>query len=86
MALLTTTDDAGPDAKILCVPTSKVTSAFDDVNELEDVPALVVQQIEHFFAHYKDLEPGKVTEVGEWRSRDVAESVIAGARQRYLDR
>lgn len=83
VALLTTTDDAGPDAKILCVPTSKVTSAFDDVNELEDVPALVVQQIEHFFAHYKDLEPGKWMSVAGWSNSAAAKEEIVTSVNRF---
>lgn len=84
IAVLTTTDDAGPDAKILCVPTSKLTMAYADVNELADVPSLVVQQIEHFFSHYKDLEPGKWMNLTGWGDAKAAKGEVIASVSRYM--
>ena len=60
-------DDAGPDAKLLCVPVPKLTSVYDNVQEVGDLPPLIIEQIEHFFTHYKDLEAGKWMKVHGWR-------------------
>ena len=78
VGFLAAEDDAGPDAKILCVPVSKLTSVYDEVREYSDLPKLTLQQIEHFFSHYKDLEPGKWMKLLGWRD-------AAAARQEILD-
>ena len=78
VGFLAAEDDAGPDAKILCVPVSKLTSVYDEVREYSDLPQLTLQQIEHFFSHYKDLEPGKWMKLLGWRD-------AAAARQEILD-
>jgi inorganic pyrophosphatase len=49
----------------------------------EDLPPLLVQQITHFFTHYKDLEPGKRASVGSWATLDVAHERIALAIKRH---
>src|SRR5438067_7003518 len=57
-------DEAGPDAKILTVPA--VDARWEDVQDIADLPDLLLQEIEHFFNIYKTLEPGKTTETGGW--------------------
>jgi inorganic pyrophosphatase len=52
-------DDSGHDEKIIAVPMPKLTKRYAHVNNYTDLPEITLQQIEHFFAHYKDLEPGK---------------------------
>src|ERR1700750_299386 len=52
-------DEAGGDEKIIAVPTSKLTQRYDKVKTYSDLPDITLQQIQHFFEHYKDLEPGK---------------------------
>eukprot|EP00873_Tetraselmis_striata_P011159 jgi/Tetstr1/431423/TSEL_002075.t1 len=52
-------DEAGMDEKLIAVPSSKLTKRYDNVLHFEDLPAITVEQIKHFFEHYKDLEPGK---------------------------
>ncbi len=66
-------DDAGGDAKLLCVSVNKVHPYYNDVNEYTDLPDILLNQIEHFFSHYKDLEPGKWVKFQGWQSREVAE-------------
>jgi inorganic pyrophosphatase len=72
-------DEAGGDEKILAVPVPKLTAFYSHVHEHTDLPPIQTQQIEHFFAHYKDLEPGKWVKIIGWR--DAAEAkrmVMAG--------
>jgi inorganic pyrophosphatase len=52
-------DDGGQDEKILAVPVQKLTPMYDTVRDVEDLPAIQLERIKHFFTHYKDLEPGK---------------------------
>lgn len=49
-------DNAGQDEKIIAVPLHHLTRRYDDVNTHTDLPTITLQQIEHFFEHYKDLE------------------------------
>jgi inorganic pyrophosphatase len=52
-------DNAGQDEKIIAVPSHALTKRYDDIVNASDMPEITLQQIEHFFEHYKDLEPGK---------------------------
>jgi len=52
-------DDGGQDEKIMAVPVSKLTRMYDHVHDVSDLPDIQVERVKHFFAHYKDLEPGK---------------------------
>ena len=52
-------DMAGPDAKIIGVPIAALTSAYQQANSFRDLPRELLDRIANFFAHYKDLEPGK---------------------------
>jgi inorganic pyrophosphatase len=52
------------------------------VEEADDLPAIVKQQIEHFFTHYKDLEPEKWVRVGIWGGKDEACRVIQDSIER----
>jgi inorganic pyrophosphatase len=74
-------DEAGQDAKLLCVPATD--PRLSEVQELDDVPHYELDEIAHFFAIYKQLEPGKNTEVEGWQGRAAAEVVIDSARRRF---
>ena len=65
-------DEAGMDEKIIAVPSSKLTKRYDKVQNYSDLPEITLKQIEHFFEHYKDLEPNKWVKIVGWR--DVAEA------------
>jgi inorganic pyrophosphatase len=65
-------DDSGHDEKIIAVPMPKLTKRYAHVINYTDLPEIMLQQIEHFFAHYKDLEPEKWVKVIGWA--DVAEA------------
>lgn len=72
-------DDKGKDEKILCVPATRLHPFFDEVEEYTDLPKILLDQIKHFFEHYKDLEEGKWVKITGWGSRDKArELILAG--------
>ena len=76
-------DEAGQDAKVLCVPATD--PRVNNVEDLKDVPDYELNEIAHFFAIYKALEPGKKTDVQGWQDRAAAEDVIESARRRFQD-
>jgi inorganic pyrophosphatase len=73
-------DEHGPDAKILAVPASD--PRYADLRELADVPAHLRAEISHFFDVYKELEPGKSTDIRGWQDRAAAEQEVTAARDR----
>ena len=75
-------DEAGCDEKILAVPTRAITQLYDRVKSWTDVPEIDLRRIQHFFEHYKDLEPEKWTRVGNWRDVDIAHKLISEAIER----
>ena len=70
------TDEAGGDEKIIAVPTSRLTRRYENVLNYTDLPDITVQQVEHFFGHYKDLEPGKWVKIEGWADADTAKQKI----------
>lgn len=73
-------DEHGPDAKILAVPARD--PRYDGLQDLPDIPAHLRAEISHFFDVYKDLEPGKTTDVRGWQDRAAAEQEVATALRR----
>jgi inorganic pyrophosphatase len=69
-------DNAGQDEKIIAVPSAHITQRFDGVTNFTDLPDITVQQIEHFFAHYKDLELGKWVKILRWGDAAEARKLI----------
>jgi inorganic pyrophosphatase len=74
-------DEHGDDAKVLSVAASDPRA--EDIAELEDVPLHELNEIAHFFAIYKQLEPGKDTVTHGWQGRIAAEAIIADSRRRH---
>jgi len=75
-------DDAGPDAKVLAVPANDL--RYASMTDLADLPPYLLDEIRHFFEAYKELEPGKFSEVRGWEGRAEAETEIAAAFEREL--
>jgi inorganic pyrophosphatase len=73
-------DEKGPDEKVLCVPLAD--PSFERTCDIEDVSSELLDEIEHFFQRYKDLEPSKQTETRGWGDRAEATDIIAAARGR----
>ena len=72
-------DEAGGDEKIIAVPVPRLTRRYENVHNYLDLPDITVQQIEHFFQHYKDLETGKWVKVLGWGDAAEARAMIAAA-------
>ena len=75
-------DEAGGDEKVIVVPVSRITKRYEAVHEITDLPEIMVKQIEHFFLHYKDLEPGKWAETMGWGDQAEARTMILEAIER----
>jgi inorganic pyrophosphatase len=69
-------DNAGVDEKIIAVPSAHISARYDGVTNYSDLPAITLEQIEHFFAHYKDLEPGKWVKIVRWGDAEEARQMI----------
>ena len=82
IAVLYLEDEAGGDEKLLCVPIDATFPYYRNIDEGSDLPEIVMQQIEHFFTHYKDLEPKKWVRVGRWGDADDARTVLLEAIER----
>ena len=79
VGVLKMADEAGDDAKILSVPVRRVTRIYEDVQEVGDLPQTLVNSIEHFFAHYKDLEEGKWVKIEGWGDAAMARQLVSRA-------
>ena len=75
-------DDGGQDEKVIAVPAPHVSARFEGIKDYTDLPDITLQQIEHFFEHYKDLEPGKWVKIGGWQNAEVAKKMIVEAIER----
>lgn len=74
-------DEAGPDAKVLCVPAKDPRSSH--LQDLADLPEFLLAEIEHFFGVYKDVEPGKSVETRGWEGAEAASVAVEAARELY---
>lgn len=81
VAVLWMADEKGRDAKILAVEPHD--PRYAEVRELEDIASQTLAEIRHFFSIYKDLEPDKYAQIGEWEGRDAAWAEIEASRKRY---
>ena len=69
-------DEAGGAEKLIAVPGHKLTQRYDTVKNYTDLPPITLQQIEHFFSHYKDLEPGKWVKIVRWGDAAEAQQMV----------
>jgi len=83
VGVLKMSDEAGGDEKIIAVPVPRLTRRYENVHNYSDLPDITLMQIQHFFEHYKDLEPGKWVKVLGWgdaaEARDHISAAIARA-------
>ncbi|MDO9473160.1 MAG: inorganic diphosphatase [Caulobacter sp.] len=75
-------DEAGGDEKLIAVPSSKLTKRYENVQNYTDLPQITLDQIEHFFAHYKDLEPGKWVKIVRWGDAAEAQQMVLDGIER----
>ncbi len=83
VGMLKMQDEAGDDAKLLAVPVDKLTNLYRDIESPRDLPESMLNQISHFFEHYKDLEAGKWVKVQGWVGAEEAKAEILAGVQRY---
>ena len=76
-------DDKGLDEKLLAVPSRHLTRRYDRIEHYTDMPQITLEQIEHFFTHYKDLEKKKWVRIGTWGDREEARRITLEAIERY---
>ena len=79
IGVLIMSDEAGADEKVVAVPSTHLTRRYERVASYRDLPEITIQQIEHFFSHYKDLEPGKWVKIERWGDADEAKAMITAA-------
>jgi inorganic pyrophosphatase len=75
-------DEGGGDEKIIAVPVPKLTKRYENVHNYTDLPKITLDQIQHFFEHYKDLEPGKWVKLTGWGDAAKARELIVEAMDR----
>jgi len=75
-------DEAGIDEKIIAVPTDKLHPFYKRVGSYRDLPEIVMEQIAHFFEHYKDLEKGKWSKLQRWADPSEAADLIRAGIER----
>ena len=83
VGMLEMEDEKGVDHKIIAVPTSDITSMYDHVQKPSDLSQVLLDQIVHFFEHYKDLEPGKWVKIKEWLDADAAHQELKASFEAY---
>ncbi|MBL4788923.1 MAG: inorganic diphosphatase [Kordiimonadaceae bacterium] len=79
LGVLIMEDEAGMDEKILMVPVDKLHPFYRGVKSYTELPEIFLQQISHFFEHYKDLEEGKWVKIMGWKGPEVAAELITKA-------
>ena len=79
IGVLMMTDEAGQDEKIVAVPSGHLTKRYEAVRTVSDLPQITLDQVQHFFEHYKDLEPDKWVKVLHWGDADEARTLITDA-------
>jgi inorganic pyrophosphatase len=75
-------DEAGGDEKLLAVPSAKLTQRYARIDNFTDLPEITLKQIEHFFAHYKDLEPNKWVKITRWGDAAEARAMVLAGIER----
>ncbi|MTH98191.1 inorganic diphosphatase [Roseibium sp. RKSG952] len=82
VGVLVMEDESGVDEKILAFPVSKLTTRYDHFQDASQLPQIMLDQVKHFFEHYKDLEPGKWVKVTGIEGADAAKKLIVESIER----
>ncbi len=82
IGVLRMTDEAGGDEKIIAVPSARLTPRYTDIENYTDLQEMTWRRIEHFFVHYKDLEPNKWAKITGWGDAQAARELISKAIER----
>ncbi len=85
IGILEMTDEAGRDSKVVAVPAKGLHSSSDHLQDIADLPPLLLEQIEHFFEYYKVLDSDKWVKIDGWKGADVAKQAILDSVKMYQD-
>jgi len=85
VAMLQMEDESGPDAKVLAVPIDKLCTLYRNAKGPDDMQPQLLEQIAHFFEHYKDLEPNKWVKLSGWAGSEAAKQEILVSLKRFQD-
>lgn len=80
---LITEDEKGGDDKLILVPYEKVDPLSRGINDISDLTPHKMDEIEYFFTHYKDMEPGKFVKVQNRVSSQEAIEIYEQSKLRY---
>ncbi len=83
LCVLKMEDESGFDAKVLAVPVDKLSTLYRGLKHYKELPEIILKQIEHFFSHYKDLEPHKWVKIGGWGDMEDARKEIMAGVENY---
>jgi inorganic pyrophosphatase len=83
LGLLKMVDEAGGDDKLLAVPIDRILSIYSHWHKPADLNPMRLKTIEHFFEHYKDLEPGKWVKLGGWEDVTSAHAEVSDGMARW---
>jgi inorganic pyrophosphatase len=81
VAVFNMTDDGGSDAKVIAVLDKD--PRWSHIQDIDDIPEFTKKEIEHFFEHYKDLEPGKWVKTEGWQGRAEAVQIVDDGIARF---
>ena len=84
VGVLKMTDESGVDAKILAVPSDKLSTRYRHIKEYDQIEQETINSISHFFEHYKDLENNKWVKIDGWRDSAQAKEEIKSSIDRYI--
>lgn len=76
VGVLTMEDEKGLDMKVIAVPHAKIAPGYEAIMDVKDLPQSLLDQVRHFFEHYKDLEPGKWVKLKDWSGVEAAREII----------
>lgn len=85
IGILEMTDEAGRDSKVIAVPAQGLHSSSDDIKDIDDLPKLLLEQIEYFFEYYKVLDSDKWVKIDGWKGVDVAKKAVLDSITMYND-
>jgi len=83
IGILNMEDEAGPDSKLLAVPIDSASPLYKHIKSPEQVDPFLLNSIQHFFEHYKDLERGKWVRIDGWGGPEDARQEILDSIERY---
>lgn len=82
VAMLDMTDESGEDYKIIAVPNRNITQQYEWIQDVEQLPNILLDQVSYFFKHYKDLEHTKWSKIKSWKNANIAKIKILEAFKR----